>query len=76
MALLLLAFALFFKYSRAGIAMRATAFSQQVALSMGISVRRIFALSWSIAAVVSAVGGRAARRHARRGGRVAGASSA
>ena len=56
-ALLLLAFALFFKYSRAGIAMRATAFSQQVALSMGISVRRIFALSWSIAAVVSAVGG-------------------
>jgi branched-chain amino acid transport system permease protein len=37
--------------------MRATAFSQPVALSMGISVRRIFALSWSIAAVVSAVGG-------------------
>ncbi len=28
-----------------------------VALSMGISVRRIFALSWSIAAVVSAIGG-------------------
>ena len=56
-ALLLLAFALFFKYARAGIAMRATAFSQQVALSMGISVRRMFALSWSIAAVVSAVGG-------------------
>src|SRR6267154_836371 len=37
--------------------LRATADSQQVALSMGISVRRIFALSWSIAAVVSAVGG-------------------
>src|ERR687888_1935828 len=53
---LLVAFALFFKYARAGIAMRATAFSQQVALSMGISVRRIFALSWSIAAVVSAAG--------------------
>ena len=50
-------FSLFFKYSRAGIAMRATAFSQQVALSMGISVKHIFALSWSIAAVVSAVGG-------------------
>jgi branched-chain amino acid transport system permease protein len=56
-SLLLLLFALFFKYSRQGVAMRATAFSQQVALSMGISVRRIFALSWSIAAVVSAVGG-------------------
>ncbi len=56
-AVLLVTFSLFFKYSRAGIAMRATAFSQQVALSMGISVKRIFALSWSIAAVVSAVGG-------------------
>jgi branched-chain amino acid transport system permease protein len=50
-------FSVFFKYSRAGIAMRATAFSQQVALSMGISVKRIFAMAWSIAAVVSAVGG-------------------
>src|SRR5919197_4497268 len=56
-ALLLIVFHWFFRYSRAGIAMRATAFSQQVALSMGISVKRIFALSWSIAAVVSAVGG-------------------
>ncbi|HLX08246.1 MAG TPA: branched-chain amino acid ABC transporter permease [Thermoanaerobaculia bacterium] len=54
---LLVAFSLFFKYSRLGIAMRATAFSQQVALSMGISVRRMFALAWAIAAVVSAVGG-------------------
>lgn len=54
---LLLLFSLFFKFSRAGIAMRATAFSQQVALSMGISVKRMFALAWSIAAVVSAVGG-------------------
>lgn len=56
-ALLLLIFSLFFKFTRAGIAMRATAFSQQVALSMGISVKRIFALSWSLAAVVSAIGG-------------------
>ena len=56
-AVLLLIFSLFFKFTRAGIAMRATAFSQQVALSMGISVQRIFALSWSLAAVVSAVGG-------------------
>jgi branched-chain amino acid transport system permease protein len=37
--------------------MRAVAFSQQTALSMGISVKRMFALTWSIAAVVSAVGG-------------------
>lgn len=56
-AALLVAFTLFFRFARVGIAMRATAFSQQVAQSMGISVRRIFAVSWSIAAVVSALGG-------------------
>jgi branched-chain amino acid transport system permease protein len=56
-ALLLVLFSIFFKFTRAGVAMRATAFSQQVALSMGISVKRIFALAWSIAVVVSAVGG-------------------
>ena len=56
-AVLLIVLTAFFKYARPGIAMRATADSQQVALSMGISVRRIFALSWSIAAVVSAAGG-------------------
>ncbi len=56
-AVLLVLFSAFFKYTRDGIAMRATAFSQQVALSMGISVKRIFAIAWSIAAVVSAIGG-------------------
>jgi branched-chain amino acid transport system permease protein len=56
-ALLLVILTLFFRYTRLGLAMRATAFSQQVSLSMGISVRRIFALAWSIAAVVSAAGG-------------------
>src|SRR3954451_1599624 len=56
-ASLLLVFTLFFRYSRVGIAMRATAFSQEVAQSMGISVRKIFAVSWSIAAVVSALAG-------------------
>jgi len=54
---LLVSFSLFFKRSRFGIAMRATAFSQQVALSMGIPVRHMFALAWAIAAVVSAIGG-------------------
>ena len=37
--------------------MRATASSQQVALSMGISVKKMFAISWAIAAIVSAMGG-------------------
>jgi branched-chain amino acid transport system permease protein len=47
----------FFKYSKSGVAMRATASNQQVALSMGISVKKMFALAWSISAIVSAVGG-------------------
>jgi branched-chain amino acid transport system permease protein len=37
--------------------MRATASSQQVALSMGISVKKMFAISWAIAAIVSSMGG-------------------
>ncbi len=56
-AALLVVFSLFFRYSKQGIAMRATASSQAVAQSMGISVKRMFALSWSIAAAVSALGG-------------------
>src|SRR5262249_30999116 len=55
--LLLLAFSAFFKYSATGTAMRATADNQQVALSLGVSVKWIFALSWCIATVVSALGG-------------------
>jgi branched-chain amino acid transport system permease protein len=54
---LLAVFSVFFKYSKAGVAMRATAFNQQVAQSMGISVKRIFALSWIISAIVSGIGG-------------------
>jgi branched-chain amino acid transport system permease protein len=54
---LLAVFSVFFKYSKAGVAMRATAFNQQVAQSMGISVKQIFALSWVISAVVSGIGG-------------------
>ena len=37
--------------------MRATADNQQVAQSLGVSVKWIFALSWCIATVVSALGG-------------------
>lgn len=56
-AALFLIFSLFFKYTRTGIAMRATAFDQQAAQSMGIGIKNIFALSWCIACVVSSVGG-------------------
>jgi len=55
--IMLVIFSLFFKYSKLGIAMRATADDQQAALSMGISVKTIFAVAWAIAAIVSAVGG-------------------
>ena len=54
---LLAGFSLFFKFSLVGMAMRATADNQQVAQSLGISVKWIFALSWCIATVVSALGG-------------------
>ncbi len=54
---LLAAFSIFFRFSLTGMAMRATADNQQVALSLGVSVKWIFALSWCIATVVSALGG-------------------
>jgi branched-chain amino acid transport system permease protein len=54
---LLAIFSVFFKFSLTGMAMRATADNQQVAQSLGVSVKRIFALSWCIATVVSTLGG-------------------
>lgn len=54
---IMVGFAWFFKFSRLGLAMRATAFNQQVAQSLGISVRSVFAMSWAISAVVSALAG-------------------
>jgi len=54
---LLAFFSAFFRFSPTGMAMRATADNQQVALSLGVSVKWIFALSWCIATVVSTIGG-------------------
>src|SRR5256712_1971606 len=54
---LLTAFTLFFRLSLTRMAMRATADNQQVALSLGVSGKWIFALSWCIATVVSTLGG-------------------
>lgn len=56
-ALVLGAVGAFFRYSRNGIAMRAVADDQQAALTMGISVRRIFAMAWGIAAVTAMIAG-------------------
>lgn len=57
-ALLLVAlFALFFRFSRWGLAMRGVAEGHQISRSMGISVKNILALSWAIAAVLGGIGG-------------------
>ncbi len=53
----LLIFGFFFKYSSQGIYMRSVADNQTAALSLGVHVRRVFALSWAIAAVVCAMSG-------------------
>jgi branched-chain amino acid transport system permease protein len=50
-------FTWFFLKSRTGVAMRAVPDNQQVAMAMGINVRRYFALAWAMAGVVSALGG-------------------
>jgi branched-chain amino acid transport system permease protein len=55
--LFLAGFGWFFLKSRKGIAMRAVADSQQVAMAMGINVERYFALAWAMTGMVSALGG-------------------
>src|SRR5205814_858679 len=50
-------FTWFFLKSRMGVAMRAVADNQQVAMAMGINVERYFALAWAMTGVVSALGG-------------------
>jgi branched-chain amino acid transport system permease protein len=53
----LAAFTWFFLKSRMGVAMRAVADNQQVAMAMGINVERYFAFAWGMAGIVSALGG-------------------
>lgn len=55
--LFLTGFGWFFVKSRKGIAMRAVADNQQVAMAMGINVERYFGLAWAMAGLVSALGG-------------------
>ena len=53
----LAALGLFFRHTRDGIAMRAIADDQQAALSMGISIPRVFGVAWALAAASAAIGG-------------------
>ncbi len=50
-------FALFFRFTKAGLAMRATAEDHQLAQSVGLNVRRIFGAAWAISGVVALAGG-------------------
>jgi branched-chain amino acid transport system permease protein len=47
----------FFRYTRYGLAMRATALDQEAALAMGINIRTVYLLAWAIAAAVATIGG-------------------
>ncbi len=56
-AILLVIFFLFFKYSGAGISMRATAEDTRTAFLMGINVKGVFTASWAIASLVATIAG-------------------
>jgi branched-chain amino acid transport system permease protein len=55
--ILLLIFVSFFKYTRWGLAMQATADDEMAALSLGVSARFVYAAAWSIAFMAAGVGG-------------------
>ena len=57
LAFVSLAMWLFFRFSRIGAAMRATAQDETAALLMGVDSRRMSALAWAIAAMVSGLSG-------------------
>ncbi len=52
-----LLFMVFFRYTRTGLAMRATSADHELARSVGINVPRIFGLSWAIAGIIATLGG-------------------
>lgn len=54
---LLVIFLLFFKYSNMGLAMRASADNQKVAIVLGISSRKVLSLTWIITSIVATAGG-------------------
>jgi branched-chain amino acid transport system permease protein len=57
MAVVVAFFFLFFKYSKWGVAMRATAFDQEAAMAMGIKTTSVFAGAWAIAGVLAVIAG-------------------
>ena len=55
--ILLIVFVCFFKFTRWGLAMQATADDEMAALSLGVSARFVYAAAWAIAFMASGVGG-------------------
>ena len=55
--ILLVVFVCFFKYTRWGLAMQATADDEMAALSVGVSARYVYAAAWAIAFMAAGVGG-------------------
>jgi branched-chain amino acid transport system permease protein len=55
--ILLLVFVGFFKFTRWGLAMQATADDEMAALSIGVSARFVYATAWAIAFMAAGVGG-------------------
>src|SRR5574341_4034 len=50
-------FALFFRFTRMGLGMRATADNHEVARSVGIKVNSMFGITWAIAGMIATAGG-------------------
>lgn len=55
--LFVIIFILFFRFTRSGLIMRATADDEQAALSIGISIKTVLSRSWAIATMTAAMGG-------------------
>lgn len=55
--ILLVGFVAFFKYTKWGLSMQATADDEMAALSLGVNAKIVYALAWAIAFMASGVGG-------------------
>ena len=54
---LMAAFWSFFRYSRIGIAMRAVANKETVALLMGIRIKHVYAVAWALSSIIAGIAG-------------------
>lgn len=56
-ALICVALYAFLRFTRYGLAMRATAIDQEAALAMGIKISTVYALAWGISGAIATIGG-------------------